>query len=335
MENNQTKLNPEVCENVAQTIKVLKLRTDFYNREYLNPAVDEETKFRMNFFAVAICHQTYKLQNLPLNLFGWDYLEYGFVRFAKLNSPILNPQFLADSTVNEVIEILRPAFSPDEKTENCTLDRLDERAELMIQAGKLISSGYQNSVKNLICSADRFILHQGKGLYEILPDLEAFADPLQKKSTFLIKLLMEANLLKINDPENFIPIMDYHMQRVLMRLGCIEIIDKELHKKLLKRETLPSDEVVRNCCIEAFKLIAEISGHPVTKMNDFFWSLGRSCCNQTTLCHDRVCEKNPCTFTQIIEIKDHTHCIFETVCKGFRQSDYRNLWQPVIETHYY
>jgi len=335
MENTQTRLNPEVCENVAQTIKKLKLRTDFYNREYLNPAVDEETKFRMNFFAVAICHQTYKLQNLPLNLFGWDYLEYGFVRFAKLNSPILNPQFLAHSTVNEVIEILRPAFSPDENPENCTLDRLDERAELMIQAGKLISSDYQNSVKNLICSTDGFLLHQGKGLYEILPDLEAFADPLQKKSTFLIKLLMEANLLKINDPGNFIPIMDYHMQRVLMRLGCIEIVDKTLRRKLLNRETLPSDEVVRNRCIEAFKRIAKISGHPVTKMNDFFWSLGRSCCNQTTLCQDRVCEKNPCTFTQIIEINDHTHCIFEPVCKGFRQSDYRNLWQPVIETHYY
>ncbi len=335
MENTQTRLNPDVCENVAQTINGLKLRTDFYNREYLNPAVDEETQFRMNFFAVAICHQTYILQNRLLNLFGWDYLEYGFVRFAKLDSSILDTRFLANSTINEIIDILRPAFSEDENPENCTLDRLEERAELMIQAGKLISSKYQNSVKNLISAADGFLLHQGKGLYEILPDFEAFADPLQKKSTFLIKLLMEANLLKINDPENFIPIMDYHMQRVLMRLGCIEIVDETLRLKLLNRETLPSDEAVRNRCIEAFKRIAVISGHPVTKMNDFFWSLGRSCCNLTTLCHDRVCEKNPCTFTQIIEINDHSHCIFEPVCKGFRQSDYRNLWQPVIETHFY
>jgi hypothetical protein len=335
MENNQTRLNPEVCENVAKTIRDLKLRPDFYSREYLNLAVDEETKFRMHFFAVAICHQTYSLQNQQLNLYGWDFLEYGFVKFAKSNSVILDPDFLAHSSAKEVIEILRPVFSPDENPENCTLDRLDERAELMIQAGKLIYSDYQNSVKNLIGSAAGFLLNEGKGLYEILPRFEAFTDPLQKKSTFLIKLLMEAGLLKINDPDNFIPIMDYHMQRVLMRLGCIEIIDKELHEKLLNRETLPSDEVVRNRCIEAFRLIAEISGHPVTKMNDFFWSLGRSCCNQTTLCQNKVCEKIPCTFTQIIEINDHSHCIFEPVCKGFRQSDYRNLWQPVIETHYY
>jgi hypothetical protein len=331
----QTELNHEICHAVAQTIKGLNLRKDFYKREYLNLKTDEETKFRMHFFAVAICHQTYTLHNPDLNLFGWDYLEHGFTGSAKSNSKLLDPQFLANAGIGEVKALLAPVFSPDKNPDNCTLDRLDERAELMIQAAKRILSNYQNSVKKLIGSADGFLIHDGKGLYEILPSFEAFSDPLQKKSTFLIKLLMEANLLKINDPGNFIPIMDYHMQRVLMRLGCIEIIDDDLRQKLLHHETLPSDEVVRSRCIEAFKIIAGISGHPVTKMNDFFWSLGRSCCNYTTLCHDKVCEKNPCTFTQIVEIQDHTHCVFEPVCKGYHVDVYRNLWQPVIETHFY
>jgi hypothetical protein len=332
---NQTSLNTEVCREVALLIKKLKLRDDFYNREYLNLSVDDETKFRMNFFAVAICHQTYTLINKELNLFGWDYLEYGFTKLAKSHSRLLDPVFLASAEISEVVALLKMAFSEDENPESCTLDRLDERADLMINAGKIICLVYQKSVGNLIKSAGGVLLQNGHGLYEILPHFEAFSDPLQKKTTFLIKLLMEANLLKINDPANFIPIMDYHMQRVLMRLGCIEIIDEALRQKLINRQTLPSDDVVRSRCIEAFRLIADISGHPVTKMNDFFWSLGRSCCNLTTLCEDKICEKNPCTFTQIIEIENHTHCEFESVCKGFRNSDYRNLWQPVIETHFY
>jgi len=331
----RTELNQEICNAVAQTIKGLKLRTDFYKREYLNLDTDEETKFRMHFFAVAICHQTYKLHNPVLNLFGWDYLEFGFTGLAKSGSNLLDPHFLANAGIGEVVGLLAVAFSPDNNPENCTLDRLEERSDLMIQAGKLILSDYQNSVKNFIGSANGFLVNDGKGLYEILPPFEAFSDPLQKKSTFLIKLLMEANLLKIYDPGNFIPIMDYHMQRVLMRLGCVEIIDKALRQKLIHHETMPSDDVVRSRCVDAFKIIAGISGHPVTKMNDFFWSLGRSCCNQTTLCHDKRCEKNPCTFTQIVEFQDHTHCVFEAVCKGFQADDYRNLWQPVIETHFY
>ncbi len=335
MEKDQTALNIEVCREVAEKIKGLKLRTDFYNREYLNLAVDDETKFRMNFFAVAICHQTYTLINKRLNLFGWDYLEHGFTKLAKSNSKLLDPNFLASAEICEVVALLKIAFSENGNPESCTLDRLDERADLMINAGKIICSVYQKSVGNLIQSAGGFLLQNGLGLYEILPCFEAFSDPLQKKTTFLIKLLMEANLLNINDPANFIPIMDYHMQRVLMRLGCIEIIDEALRQKLTDRQTLPADDAVRSRCIEAFRLIAGISGHPVTKMNDFFWSLGRSCCNQTTLCSNKTCEKNPCTFTQIIEIENHTHCEFEPVCKGFRDIDYRNLWQPVIETHYY
>jgi hypothetical protein len=165
--------------------------------------------------------------------------------------------------------------------------------------------------------------------------MEAFSDPLQKKSTFLIKLLEESALLKIKDHEHFIPIMDYHMQRVLMRLGCVEITDKQLHQQLIERTPINSDEAIRVACVDAFRIIADISGHPVTKMNDFFWSVGRSCCNETTLCKDKVCSKNPCTLTQIIKLNIHNFCIFEEDCKGYRDDNYRNLWQPLVDTHFY
>jgi hypothetical protein len=87
--------------------------------------------------------------------------------------------------------------------------------------------------------------------------------------------------------------------------------------------------------IDAFSLIAVTSGKLVTKMNDYFWSLGRSCCNNTTRCHDHFCEKSPCALAQIINTGDHRHCIFEGECHGAISAEYRNLWQPVVYTHFY
>ncbi len=335
MKDKPVSLNEGLCHKIGQTIGNHKLRDDFYNREFLSITLDVETKLRMHFFAVAICHQTHTLHHPGLNLWGWDYLEHAFIKIAKYHKELLNPAFLINLSVNKLSALLRPHFSTDQKPENCTLDRLDERSALMIGASGFISKNYNGKITELIEICGQKLYNNGKGLYETLRGMEAFSDPLQKKSTFLIKLLEEGGLIKIQDHKNFIPIMDYHMQRVLMRMGCVEIIDPELHGHLIKRKPVESDEDIRTACIEAFKIIALVSGHPITKMNDFFWSLGRSCCNETTLCKDGICDKNPCTFTQIVDIKSHNYCIFQKDCKGFRDDKYRNLWQPIIETHFY
>ncbi|MEZ5195634.1 MAG: hypothetical protein R2764_04335 [Bacteroidales bacterium] len=146
---------------------------------------------------------------------------------------------------------------------------------------------------------------------------------------------MDAGIIRIKDPENAIPIMDYHMQRVLLRMGCAEVLDSGLKNKLMNREHLDSDSEVRKACIEAVRVISKESGHPIMKINDFFWSLGRSCCNETTLCNDRMCIKEPCTFNLMVEIDSHEKCTFETSCKGAQDNSYRSLWEPIIKTHYY
>ncbi|MBE0639441.1 MAG: hypothetical protein IH598_13070 [Bacteroidales bacterium] len=329
------KLSVDQCHKVAEVIRHLNPRQDFYRREYLTFDADPEIKFRMHFFAVAICHHTYSLHHPGLNLWGWDFIEHVFLQMAKVEAPLLNPDFIVSSSITEICNQLKVWFTHDEQPENCSLDRLEERAELMLDAGRFLTSGFQGSVVHLFNESKGFLINEGKGLYEILPKMEAFSDPLQKKSTFLIKLLMDADLIQMNDPENFIPIMDYHMQRVLMRTGCVEITDQALRRKLIERKPLSTDEPIRSYCIQAFKLIAKLSGHPVTRMNDYFWSLGRSCCNNSTLCHDHQCEKEPCTLSQIIELDDHETCIFASLCPGTTSEDYRKLWQPIVETHYY
>lgn len=328
-------INANQCRKVAEKIKTLKLRKDFYQRPYLQLSLDKESKMRMNFFAVAICHQTHKLYHPGLDIYGWDFIEHVFVELAKKNDSLLNPQWLTNTAVDEIARHLAHAFAHNPNPADCSLDRLEERAELMQDAARVLINDYDGQAGGIFDMAEMRLLNQGKGVYEQMPRFEAFADPQQKKTTFLLKLLEESNLLSIADPENLIPIMDYHMQRVLLRLGCVEIVDEEYREIIASRQLLDSDEPIRSLCIEAFKRIAQLSGHPITKMNDFFWSLGRSCCHETTLCHDGLCEKSPCTFTSIVKIDDHSRCVFQDICKGAESSKYRHLWQPVVSTHYY
>jgi len=328
-------VNQEQFRLTADIIASLKLRSDFYQREFLKSNLDRETQYRMLFYAVAICHQTHILHHPRLNLWGWDYLEYAFLEIAKGKPELIDPKCLIELELNDLCDGLRPFFSYNKTPESCTLDRLEERAQLMLDASAFIVENYGGQVGDMINSTEQRLYNDRKGLYELLPKMEAYADPFQKKSTFLIKLLEEASLLQVEDPKNFIPIMDYHMQRLLLRLGCVEIKDKQLQRQLTDRTPVKSDKTVRSASIEAFKVIARHSGYPVTKMNDFFWSLGRSCCNETTLCQVGFCDKNPCTLTQIVSIKSHENCIFEKICKGFRNKNYRELWQPLVDTHYY
>ena len=197
MEKKSVTLNEEQCQKIGQTVASYKLRDSFYEREFLTTTLNTETKLRMHFFAVAICHQTHTLHHPGLNLWGWDYMEHAFLEIAKNQKELINPAFLINLSVNELSALLRPHFSHDGKSENCTLDRLDERSALMIEASNFISKNYNGKITKLMEICRQKLYNDGKGFYETLRRMEAFSDPLQKKSTFLIKLLEEGGLVKI------------------------------------------------------------------------------------------------------------------------------------------
>lgn len=319
----------------GRLLKTLKLRKKFYHRPFLIVPAPLETRLRAFFYSVAICHQTYSLKNDELGLYGWDYLEHVFTQLMKQHDELLIPGAMLPANIAILSSRLAHLFSPDGLPKNTSLDRIEERVLFLINLDAFIDIHYDSSLVNLMKTADGKLVNGGKGFYEILSSTFAFSDPMKKKITFLLKLLEEAGMVIIKDKENFVPIMDYHMQRVLLRLGCVEITDAYLREKLMNHELLESDEEIRSACIESFKIISEVSGHPVTKLNDFFWSLGRSCCNEEPLCRFHRCEKEPCTFFQIVDLPEHTDCAFSSVCKGFADAGYRSLWQPVVETNFY
>ena len=332
---NITLINHHLCEETGQQIKGMRLRKAFYQRPFLTVAAPLETKLRAFFYSTAICHQTYTLENEDLGLYGWDYLEFVFTRLMKEQDELLIPGAMLPANIKEISRKLAHLFAPEKLPRLTTLDRLEERVLFLINLDAFIDIHFDSQLTNLMKAANGKLFNKGQGFYETLPATLAFSDPMKKKITFLLKLLEEAGMVEIADKNKFVPIMDYHMQRVLLRMGCVEIINPEIHKKLTHHYLLETDEEIRSACIEAFKIISEISGHPVTKLNDFFWSLGRSCCNTKPLCQFNQCEKNPCTFYQIVDLLSHTECAFISTCKGYSDVNYRSLWQPVVETHYY
>ena len=329
-------VNIEKSQEVGLAINNYKVREEFLSRPFLTIETDQELKLRAIFYAVAICHQTYNLAMPERNLFGWDVIEFVFHRTMEEKTTLLQPGFVAHKSSTEIATLLHKEFSSTTDPASCTLDRLEERANLLIDFDRKMEHCHSGSLMVLLQKSASLLFSNGNGLYELLEEFEAFTDPMRKKSSFLIKLLEDAKLFSMADQENYIPIMDYHMQRVLLRSGCVEVLDKEYAHRLKAHLPVLSDVELREACIESMRIIANESGHSIAAMNDFFWPLGRSCCNETPMCQTGKCEKSPCSLTQLITL-DHPHpaCILKDVCTGRNSESHRRFWQPVVETHYY
>lgn len=327
-------INDKQCELIAKCIKPLEFRKSFFKRPFLSFPSDRETKLRAFLFVAAICHQTHTLISKKKNLKGWYCLEDVFATLGKTNPELLDVKFLAELSPEELSEKLKPLFSDDGNPENCTLDRLKERSHFIIQISKVLLEKYEGKMEKLLEKSSG-LLGGENGLYALLKDFEAFSDPLLKKSTVFMNLAHDAGLLQIKDSESIHPTMDYHMQRLLLRTGCIEVMDPKLKKFLQDKVALDSDEDVREAAIDAIRSIGKLSGKNFFELNFMLWSLGRSCCTEKTLCADKACGKNPCTFFANIDIPTHDVCIFNEVCLGSKDGSYRKYWQPIVDTHYY
>ncbi|MEA3445714.1 MAG: hypothetical protein U9R19_13425 [Bacteroidota bacterium] len=329
-------VNVDQSKKLGRSIRRYNVRQEFLSRPFLCVKIGLEHKLRGIFYAVAICHQTYSLAFRDKNIYGWEVLELVFYNLMNEGSDFLIPGNISKKSIAEIASELQKIFRDNNDSASCTLDRLEERANLLIDFDSRIGHYYNGRISDLLSESNSMLFNKGKGLYEILDHFEAFSDPFRKKSSFLIKLLQDADLIEISDPENFIPVMDYHIQRVLMRSGCVDISDRNLYKKLAERQAVEDDTPIREACIESMKIIALESGHSIAAMNDFFWPLGRSCCNKYPLCEIGSCEKSPCSLTRLITLEHpHKKCILDEVCKGKSDIHYRNLWQPLIKTHYY
>lgn len=322
-------------KTISKIVAGFSFNDAFLKRPFLTQVTDPLQKAHMLFFAVGICHQTYALADASQNLYGWDYLEDGFLRMAQSGSFLLEPSEVATKNNLQVQQELRKFFSPGGNPVNCTLDRLDERAKLYADMAKNLCNKFKGNFLEVIRVANNHVVNNTEGFYALLSYFDAYSDPLFKKSSFLIKLLGDAGYIKLVDPENLVPVMDYHMQRVLLRTGCIKILSQQLEHALKNRIQTQDEPQIRTKCIEAMKLIAQASGKDILRMNDVFYMIGRSCCLDNPLCISGKCDKNPCSLTRSLTLEKHDSCVLKPACAATTNPAYAEYWHPTTQTHFY
>jgi hypothetical protein len=324
------------CRKIAGIIANLNFRPSFYKRKFITFRADAETKVRVYLYSLAICHQTQTLKSEKLKKAGWDYLECIFINLAKSKSQYLNPYNLVKKTPNLLASKLGELFSDTGRAKDSTLDCRVVRAEMLIDVANVLVKKYKGEVTNMLQQSNGYLENNGHGLYDLLAEMKAYSnDRVRKKAGGFIKFLDEAKLYKVKDWQHYYPMMDYHMQRVLLRMGCVVIEDINLRNKIVNREKLKSDRDIRLACVKAIKLISNLSGIKISKMNDIFYPLGRSYCTETTLCRDHVVDELRMNFDKVISLSNYLHCPFEKVCKASYNDSYVQFWQPVVETSSY
>jgi len=139
-------------------------------------------------------------------------------------------------------------------------------------------------------------------------------DELRKKNLLLAMALANRpeQFLKASDPENWMPIIDYHLMRLALRMGLINLNSYFSQEWNKDRSWVKAGEEmqIRSACFEAIKELIRQSGHTMSFVDHKLWS-GRKYCPEM---------KEP----------DCQNCPFSSVCKKRTE-----LFQPVFRTTAY
>lgn len=149
---------------------------------------------------------------------------------------------------------------------------------------------------------------------QIMKKVPGYDDPFMKKTYLLAMALSERpeKFLKITDPEHWMPIVDYHLMRLALRMGMVVVRDKELKGILSRREWIDAsdEEEIRMNTLIAMKEIMRLSKKPFPLIDNAFWK-GRKFCPE-------------------METPNCGACIFKNACEKKTE-----LFQPVFRTTNY
>ncbi len=289
----------------------------------------EEARERLTllFYVDAICHQTQNFSGVVDGVFkrGWDFLLSSF-----LEEKMRDPEFIS------VERMMRIKGSDLKRIFKGSGDRYYERAYLLRNAARILKRDFSSDVMKINEISEGFIKREdGLGMIDLFHRFKAYSDPLSKKTFLFLNIAKKVGFWEIKDEENLWTPVDYHLERVSLRIGIVDVEDP-LRRKLLdgRRVFLTEDLRLRKVIGDAVKRVSEISGIPIEKLDQLFWSLGRSLCLKSGAKCEGTNEKN-CTLTLITGIPCDKRCIFSEVCLAYRDGERRNFKESNVFTIYY
>ncbi|OGN05272.1 MAG: hypothetical protein A3B99_01770 [Candidatus Yanofskybacteria bacterium RIFCSPHIGHO2_02_FULL_44_12b] len=197
--------------------------------------------------------------------------------------------------------------------ENAGFQDLTIRHQMAVDYGKFMSRFTDSPVESLVSFANSqkrplsFFLRQTKNL----PGYDK--DELAKKNLLLAMILSNRpeRFLRVNSEEKWNPIVDYHLMRVALRLGLVDLYPAEDRLIASRGYVMPSvEKAIRQKVFDAVGRVIDLSGKPMSEIDFLMWSARRYCPEMT---------KPNCS-----------KCVLSEVCP---KKDW--LFQPVFRTTNY
>ncbi len=288
---------------------------------------DAKNKLTLYFYVDAICHQTQNFSGVIDGIYykGWDYLLNSFVKEYKRDNDFISVNKMKKIKGEDLKRIL-----------NGSGDRYYERAGLLRNCAYILKRDFNSDIFEVNRISEGYIKREnGLDMLKLFHKFKAYSDPLNKKTYLFLNIAKKVGFWKINDPENLWTPVDYHLERVTLRMGLVDL-DIKTMKKLIENKRIPQtlDLKVREVVGDAVKKLSIDSKVGVEKIDQIFWSLGRSVCFKDSPSCDGVNIENT-TFENITKINLKNGCPFRKICEAYKNIELRQIKESNVNTIYY
>lgn len=314
-------INDEQVRKVAEFVKTLEdngLEHNFYGFLDMYPPLNHPEA--INFFFFVCLHQYgfwYGDKSgylKPLigringkDCKGSDLLWKATMRALNNNETVFRPEHLA---AIEPTELFFNIFSDDKGP--IPFPDLKERFKITRQYGRWFQK--QNLTPSMIVSKANSAEKQLKCFREQLRLVDGYNEDFLEKKNLLLAMVLGSRperFLDVGDFRNWQPITDYHLMRVALRLGLVDL-DKDEIEENRSRSWVNSktEKQIRAEIHKAIQKVINQSWHSMAFIDEKMWNARRYCPEMSK--------------------PDCAKCIFTEVCKKRIE-----LFQPVFRTTAY
>ena len=320
--------NSDKIEKVGEFLKGLHIKFNVLPQIEKAKNKNEANKtLTLIFYVDAICHQTRNFEGEINGKYarGWDYLLLCFIEEFKKNPSFIKVENMARITGKMLERIL-----------NGSGDRHYERAYLLNNSARILKRDFSGDIFKINEVSGGYIKRvDGPQMIELFKRFKAYSDPLAKKTFLFLNIAKKVGFWEIKDEENLWTPVDYHLERVSIRIGLVEV-DKKLKDKLTEGRRIPQtlDLRIRNKVGESVKKVSEISKISIENLDQLLWALGRSLClREKPLCEGG--DDNNCTLKLVSGLSCKEKCFIFDVCMAYKDQKRRKLKEPNVFTIYY
>jgi len=172
-------------------------------------------------------------------------------------------------------------------------------------------------IDQLLCTSQ---VHGDQGAKMIIEKIPGYsADPMKKKCNALLHEIVRRQLMIFSDADTIDPAIDYHIMRLYLRTGRVEVRDASLARRLVQRGRIRVERIteIRRVVAEAMRYTAWINGLTISRLNDLEWLFARKACRRDGVwCFGVTCP-------------------LEQVCPSAKQSPVRMITEPDSRHGYY